>query len=267
MDSVAPVAAGALAGLATALLLHRPSGDRLVAVVPARPASAPGTGTVAPGRRRSSRRHRHAEAPRAGRPRAACLVLAAACLLVLPNALGIAAAAAAAVLGPRLLERLEPAEVRRRRVRLESDLPLLLDLLAACLAGGATLPAAAASVASALPGPAGERLAGVAAALAVGTPPSQAWAVLAGPAPDDDPLGPAARSLARAAEGGAPVAAAVNRLAADARLRARADGERSARRAGVLAVAPLGLCFLPAFVLLGVVPVVAGLAGPVLRGF
>jgi hypothetical protein len=33
----------------------------------------------------------------------------------------------------------------------------------------------------------------------------------------------------------------------------------------VLAVAPLGLCFLPAFVLLGVVPVVAGLAGPAAR--
>jgi hypothetical protein len=33
------------------------------------------------------------------------------------------------------------------------------------------------------------------------------------------------------------------------------------RRAGVLAAAPLGLCFLPAFVLVGVVPVVTGLAG------
>ena len=40
--------------------------------------------------------------------------------------------------------------------------------------------------------------------------------------------------------------------------------EQAARRVGVLAVAPLGLCFLPAFVLLGVVPVVIGLAGPLL---
>jgi hypothetical protein len=68
--------------------------------------------------------------------------------------------------------------------------------------------------------------------------------------------------LSRAAEGGAPVAAAVSRLAADARADARARGEQAARRVGVLAVAPLGLCFLPAFVLLGVVPVIAGLAGP-----
>ncbi|MCW2777557.1 MAG: hypothetical protein JWN17_1282, partial [Frankiales bacterium] len=57
---------------------------------------------------------------------------------------------------------------------------------------------------------------------------------------------------------------AVARLAADARAEARSAAEQRARRAGVLAVAPLGLCFLPAFVLLGVVPVVVGLAGPLL---
>ena len=265
MGTAAPLAAGVLAGLATALLLHRPAGDRLVAVVPVRPARPTRGGDST---RRFTRQGVRSPGPRRdARPRAACLVLAAACLLLLPTVPGLVAAVTAAVLGPRALERLEPAEARRHRVRLEADLPLLLDLLAACLAGGASLASAAASVASALPGPAGERLEAVAAALTVGTPPSEAWAALAGPAPDDDPLGPAARSLARAAEGGAPVAAAVNRLAADARLRARADGERAARRAGVLAVAPLGLCFLPAFVLLGVVPVVAGLAGPVLGGF
>ena len=70
----------------------------------------------------------------------------------------------------------------------------------------------------------------------------------------------------RAAEGGAPVAAAIARLAEQAREVARASGQAAAERAGVLAVAPLGLCFLPAFVLLGVVPVVAGLVGPLLAG-
>jgi hypothetical protein len=52
--------------------------------------------------------------------------------------------------------------------------------------------------------------------------------------------------------------------------RAPTPGSAASRRrggSGVLAVAPLGLCFLPAFVLLGVVPVVAGLAGPLLAGF
>lgn len=38
------------------------------------------------------------------------------------------------------------------------------------------------------------------------------------------------------------------------------------RRAGVLATAPLGLCFLPAFVLIGVVPVVIGLTSRFAQG-
>jgi pilus assembly protein TadC len=36
------------------------------------------------------------------------------------------------------------------------------------------------------------------------------------------------------------------------------------QRAGVRVLAPLGLCFLPAFVCLGVVPLVIGIAGDVL---
>jgi pilus assembly protein TadC len=37
----------------------------------------------------------------------------------------------------------------------------------------------------------------------------------------------------------------------------------AAERAGVLIAGPLGLCFLPAFVCLGIVPVVVGLAGEI----
>jgi hypothetical protein len=39
----------------------------------------------------------------------------------------------------------------------------------------------------------------------------------------------------------------------------------TAERAAVLIAGPLGLCFLPAFVCLGIVPVVAGLAGDLLQ--
>jgi hypothetical protein len=43
------------------------------------------------------------------------------------------------------------------------------------------------------------------------------------------------------------------------------DGaQASAQRAGVLITGPLGLCFLPAFLVLGIAPVVAGLAGEAL---
>ena len=38
----------------------------------------------------------------------------------------------------------------------------------------------------------------------------------------------------------------------------------AAQRASVLIAGPLGLCYLPTFLWLGIVPVVAGLAGDVL---
>jgi pilus assembly protein TadC len=197
---------------------------------------------------------------------AACLVAAAAAAALLPLPVGAGVGLALAVAGPRLLTRLEPRAEREARDQLVADLPLALDLLAACLTGGALPADAAQAVAAAVGGPCGGRLAAVSAALAVGTAPAAAWRALAGDS-EDDPLAPAARALARAAEGGAPVAAVVSRLAADARAEARSRGEQAARRVGVHAVAPLGLCFLPAFVLLGIVPVVAGLAAPLLASF
>ena len=54
--------------------------------------------------------------------------------------------------------------------------------------------------------------------------------------------------------------AAVERLADDLGHQARADVEDRARAVGVKAAVPLGLCLLPAFVLIGIVPLVAGLA-------
>lgn len=226
-------------------------------------------------------------------PALACAVGGAGLALLVPLPVGAVLGLSLAFGGPRLLARLEPAGARAERAQLTADLPLLLDLLSSCLAGGAALSEAAGAVSAAVPGPAGRRLAAVCAQLAVGTAPSQAWLALTGPVrddtgepgggpvrggspgragppgegPADDPLAPAARALGRAAEGGAPVAAAVARLAADARARSRAQSELAARRVGVLVVAPLGLCFLPAFVLLGVVPVVAGLVGPLLATF
>ena len=71
-------------------------------------------------------------------------------------------------------------------------------------------------------------------------------------------MAPRSRALARSATGAAP-AALLRAVADDADAAARAAAEAAARRAAVTAVLPLGLCFLPAFVLLGIVPLVAGL--------
>ena len=94
----------------------------------------------------------------------------------------------------------------------------------------------------------------------MGGDPAQAWQAAQGD--------PAAASFARAAARSAATGAALARTARAESLRVRdalADAaEARAQRAGVLIAAPLGLCFLPAFLVLGVTPVVIGLAGEVL---
>jgi pilus assembly protein TadC len=51
----------------------------------------------------------------------------------------------------------------------------------------------------------------------------------------------------------------VERLADELARSARAEVEDRARAVGVKAAVPLGLCLLPSFLLIGVVPLVAGL--------
>jgi Flp pilus assembly protein TadB len=248
------VVASLLTGAAAAVLAAPPDDRRLRQLFDDGP-SAVG-GPVRPRSRRVSG------------PTGASLLAAAAVAVVVAAPAGPVLGLVVALAGPRVLARFEPRAVRAQRERLQRDVPLLLELLGACLAGGAPLPAATQVVGAAVAGPAGARLRAVAAALAVGTAPAEAWLSLAGAETSQraqDPLAAAARALARASEGGAPVASAVSRLAAEVRAERRSAAEQAARRVGVLAVAPLGLCFLPAFLLLGVVPVVVGLAGPLLR--
>ncbi|GAA1269345.1 hypothetical protein Psi02_19310 [Planotetraspora silvatica] len=159
-----------------------------------------------------------------------------------------------------MVGRREPAEVRRRRERMTADLPFAADLMAACLRAGQPLSGAIETTADALGGPLGERLSWVAAQVRLGANPEDVWAAVG----SEPPLGTLARTMIRAARNGAPVADALTRLADDARHASRAASAAAARKVGVQAVAPLGLCFLPAFVFLGIVPVVAGLATQIL---
>ncbi|MGN3958715.1 type II secretion system F family protein [Streptomyces sp. ESR1.13] len=140
------------------------------------------------------------------------------------------------------------------------QLPLAADLLAACIAAGAGPVTAARAVGEALGGPVGAALGRGAAEVRLGGEPDGAWRGLAA-VPGASPL---ARLLERAEVSGLPAAAPVARLAAQARADwARATTAR-ARRAAVMVTAPVGLCFLPAFIAVGVLPVVIGLAGGVL---
>ena len=150
--------------------------------------------------------------------------------------------------------RAEPADVRRRREEAKRTLPHLVQLYAAALAAGAAPTTALEHVTAALPGPAADALRGVQARLVLGVPPGQVWAELA----SDPSLGPLGRTMARAHDSGAPVMDSVRALADDLAAEARADVEDRARTVGVRAAVPLGLCLLPSFLLLGIVPLVAG---------
>lgn len=67
--------------------------------------------------------------------------------------------------------------------------------------------------------------------------------------------GPLRTAVSTAASTGVPVRPLLLQEAAASRARAHAELERSAERLGVRVLLPLGVCVLPAFVLLGVLPV------------
>lgn len=167
---------------------------------------------------------------------------------------GAAAGAVGAVAAWVVTGRMEAPAARRRRIALTEGLPHVVDLLAACLAVGLAPSAAARQVVRAVGGPVGEELAQVLARLDFGVDPVTAWRDL-GRHPQ---LGVLGRCVARSVESGASVADAMSRLAEDLRRDNRARVEASARTVGVHAAVPLGVCLLPAFVLVGVVPLVVG---------
>jgi Flp pilus assembly protein TadB len=171
------------------------------------------------------------------------------------GSLGPAAGLAAAVATWVTIGRAEPALVRREREAVRRDLPHVVTLFASSLRGGAAPGEAVAVVCAALPGAAADRLQGVGARLALGSDPVRVWESLAA----DRELAPLGRTMARAQTTGAPVTRAVERLADELARTARADVEERARAVGVKAALPLGLCLLPAFLLLGIAPLVAGL--------
>lgn len=209
-----------------------------------------------------TRSRRHAR-PRLARPellRLSCAAAAVAVALAWGGVVGIAVGAVLAVLGPALLGRLESRGERRRREALERQLPDASDLLAACLSSGATADRAAVAVAQAMGDPIAAPLRRLVGTLQLGADPASAWAALA----DEPTLRPIARAATRSAETGAPLADLLVSVAHERRDEMRARAEAAARAAGVRAVAPLAACFLPAFLLIGVVPVVASLAGPLL---
>ncbi len=192
--------------------------------------------------------------------RAAGVIAGVGAWVLLGGVPGLALGLFAAVGLPRGLSMLETRDDRDRREQLDRQAPLLADLLSATLAAGAPMRGALEVVAAAVGEPTAGSLRPVLAAIDLGAVPAEAWQG-ADPPPAHQPI---LDALARSGESGAPLSTQLARVAEDMRRERMRNVQVRARSAGVRAVAPLAACFLPAFVLVGVVPVVASLAGALL---
>ena len=160
-----------------------------------------------------------------------------------------------------------PMGQRRARAAISAaDDPLAtassFDVLAACLRSGMAVSTAASATARSAPAPLACVLNRAADLLALGAEPATAWTNPAGAV--DSHSDALLRLARRSASSGAALAQGVAELADQSRRQAADTASAAAERASVLIAGPLGLCYLPAFVCLGIVPVVAGLAGDVL---
>lgn len=134
-----------------------------------------------------------------------------------------------------------------------------LDLLTACLQAGLSPAAAVHTVANCSHNP---RWAQVATLMHMGAPAHRAWQPLEADAHCRELV-----ALARASgRTGAGMQEGCARLAEDLRRQASHLATAKAQRAGVLMALPLSLCFLPAFFLLGLIPVIVDLGMELLGG-
>jgi tight adherence protein C len=135
--------------------------------------------------------------------------------------------------------------------------PAVIDLLGACLLAGLNPYRSLVRVAERSPAALRVELARAAAELDLGRTPAAALRAV-GERTSLDELRAAAAALEAAERWGAPPAEALAARAEALRSRARLRAEAEAGRAAVRLAFPLVFCFLPAFVLLVVVPTMAG---------
>lgn len=179
--------------------------------------------------------------------------------LLLGVAIGWWAVLVAAVLGVvsyLMLGWLSTGEATRRRAELVADLPQACDLLAVCLESGSPLRVAVEVVADVLDGPLGRALAELSAKVRLGSDEAHAWAELGATEPA---LAQVGQEVVRTVGSGVSLSRTLRALGEEARREALAAAEVRAKRVGVHSVLPLMVCFLPSFVLLGIVPLIGGI--------
>lgn len=183
------------------------------------------------------------------------LLLGAATALVIAGGSGIVAGAIVTGVSYVLLTRSAKSHITVNRRRRLAQIPLTLEVAAMLLRSGATPSSALSSAAGAVGPLLCDDIGQVARLQQMGQDAHSAWSLLVA----DPVLAPVAQSAIRSSGSGSALATDWERVAADCRQQYRAEAHGVAQRAGIFALAPLGLCFLPAFVCLGVVPIVLGL--------
>lgn len=176
-----------------------------------------------------------------------------AAVLLLGPVLGLLIGLALAPVAIRVVQQLESAESRKRAAELAAALPTALDLMVSALEAGRPPVSAFALVAEATPAPLGNELAAVGSRLQIAGDAAAVWQSLT----VDPVLGSLGRAFGRAHASGMPVADVVAGVASELRRERAAERRQQSRKIAVQTAGPLGACFLPAFFLIGIVPMIA----------
>lgn len=131
------------------------------------------------------------------------------------------------------------------------DEAMVVDLASALVSAGSAIPTALQALGSSLPpGEEANDALRASRSLLMGASWEEAWEGSSGR------LSRLASALEPAWVDGAPPVVMLHRSAAGIRARRLKDSQEAAARLGVRLMLPLGLCFLPAFFLIGVAPVI-----------
>jgi Flp pilus assembly protein TadB len=206
---------------------------------------------------------RDADDPGTSVPPALFGIGAGALIMILwgPGGSGLIAATVTAVVAAAMVRGRRRSVATARLAHDLGELPLFLDLVATALRAGAPMSSALGNSALLAPGSQRRGVDQVVGLLRLGATGPAAWAPLHGTA-----LQGFAELAVRSSASGVRLAEQTGLLARDLRLARLRSIDAAAKRAGIWALAPLGLCFLPAFLCLGVLPVVIGMASAMLSG-
>jgi hypothetical protein len=177
--------------------------------------------------------------------------IAAAAMVGFRGGLGVVVGLVGAAGGVSVLGRDPPQPVASA-----DEVALAVDLIGGCLDAGLSILDGLVAAGSAVNDPViAAACRSTVEALRRGDHADEAWSGWLG----DPVLAPIGRTAARASRTGAAFAAELRRSAGRLRMARRTAVRQKVQRVSVLVAVPLGLCFLPAFVCVAVVPTVVGL--------